>query len=110
MTLLKIKTKKLCQNGIFIGMKRLLFILIVFFTFGCRVITTPYYDDVYFSRPSPLRTQPYFYNPMYLNRYTPYNPYYNQYRIYFIPKTNEKPRVVEPHKQPKTNNAPIRKF
>lgn len=89
---------------------------------GCLPTRVVYYDDVYYSQP--YFTPNYFYSPVPLNRYTPYAPYlfyrpYYQPKVYIqpqpIPKTNNQPRIVQPHKPsdkqpPNKESAPIRKF
>lgn len=96
-------------------MKKILTILSIVFLFGCTITTGSFYDDMYYSRPSvPLGLQPYYYNPMFFNRYTPYRPYYFEPRYYVVPRQNNQPRITQPYKQPqpqiKHNNAPIRRF
>lgn len=96
---------------LYIYMKTLFAILFVLLFAGCTITTGPFYDDLYLSRPSaPIPMQPFIYNPMYWNRYTPYNPYYYQPRYYIVPRQKQQPRVPQQNIQPKTKNAPIRKF
>jgi len=86
-------------------MKKLIILFFVYISMdGCSPIIRNNNLDLYY----PRIYDPYFFyrnQLLFNNRFTPYNPYYYQPRLYIQP--TPKVRVITPNKK---SNVPIRKF